>query len=1041
MAFTAADLRVIVARSSTLAERMTGMFTAVDEPPALVGARFDRLRQRVAGGDEVRFARYLQRHDRDRSGIVRALGVMDYTGDELPAWTEILTQLDARAIEPRTNTRAHTLEPFEETLAPFLDAAREGLRARLPASGRDVWTCRAWPALERGLLRQLARIAGRTLFAEFGAFRLRRRRARDGVDELEALSRALAPAVGLLPRVDYDDYLAHLRHGRLDRVLLAYPVLARLLATRVCDWIESSTEFLRRIAADATLLAETFAAGRPLGPICEVVPDLSDPHRGGRTVSRVSFASGLQLIYKPRSLTLEAACSSLLQWLNDGRVPLTLKAPTVLDRGSYGWMEDIPAEPCADAAAVERYYVRVGMLLCIAYVLGGSDLHQGNLIASGEQPVLIDLEAFMNAPLQRSPTSTTPAHDADRQPVWDSLLRTGLLPVNRVGLRGQSHRNGGLVEIDPGYGRRVPRWEHLNTDLMTFAMGSPARHRTNLPHLGETPMRAEDHVDAVIDGFTEMSSVLQRWRRDLLCPAGPLQAFRGARARIVLRDTGAYATLLDRGLHPRLLRDGVDWSIEFELLEATTTGADSASRPAAISLAEQRALARLDIPLFTAVADDTRLEGDDGEPVRDYLTEAGYEGAIARIAELDDAGTRVHVQCIQLALRSRPHRSRDDAAASADECRLLSEAVAIGRTLRSIVAQSGGGLDWMGIRGLGGSARRGLHPVGWDLYGGRCGIAVFFAALARRGLMPDAPSFATRILAPLVDSLHAGTAGVDEALGAFGAGGIVYALTLAARLLDAEWLLDAATCAAERITPEAIDADARLDIMSGAAGAALGLLSLADARPQPWILDRARRCGHHLLGGATEAAGGCGFAHGSAGVAYALARLYRRTGVTPFRDAARSALSRRAGDDGDGAGSRGAAMRRSYCQGTAGVGLARLEAARIVDCPDLLAGFDTVLEDLGPDSEPSPSDHVCCGNAGRLELLACAADVLDEPRWRTAAHVSAMRMIERATVRGSYTLSGIDDVFCPGFYQGLAGIGYQLLRVHARDLPSVLIWE
>src|SRR3712207_8377597 len=43
-----------------------------------------------------------------------------------------------------------------------------------------------------------------------------------------------------------------------------------------------------------------------------------------------------------------------------------------------------------------RYYERAGMLLCLFYVLEGTDCHYENIIASGEYPVLIDTETLMH---------------------------------------------------------------------------------------------------------------------------------------------------------------------------------------------------------------------------------------------------------------------------------------------------------------------------------------------------------------------------------------------------------------------------------------------------------------------------------------------------------------------------------------------------------------------------------------------------------------------------------------------------------------------
>jgi lantibiotic modifying enzyme len=50
-------------------------------------------------------------------------------------------------------------------------------------------------------------------------------------------------------------------------------------------------------------------------------------------------------------------------------------------------------------------------------------------------------------------------------------------------------------------------------------------------------------------------------------------------------------------------------------------------------------------------------------------------------------------------------------------------------------------------------------------------------------------------------------------------------------------------------------------------------------------------------------------------------------------------------------------------------------------------------------------------------------------------------VVERARARDAY-VAGVAPEFAPAFFQGLAGIGYELLRIaHPRALPSVLTWS
>ena len=110
----------------------------------------------------------------------------------------------------------------------------------------------------------------------------------------------------------------------------------------------------------------------------------------------ITFNQGPRLIYKPKDLGIDLAYNDLLAWLNRRGAPVALRSLLVLARDGYGWVEFAAPEACRDEDAVERYYRRVGALVCLVYLLQGADCHAENLIASGEQPILVDCETLLN---------------------------------------------------------------------------------------------------------------------------------------------------------------------------------------------------------------------------------------------------------------------------------------------------------------------------------------------------------------------------------------------------------------------------------------------------------------------------------------------------------------------------------------------------------------------------------------------------------------------------------------------------------------------
>ena len=95
-------------------------------------------------------------------------------------------------------------------------------------------------------------------------------------------------------------------------------------------------------------------------------------------------------------MALAVHFQALLSWLNASSHDLPFRTTQILDCGTYGWMEFITASPCESPQEVERFYQRQGGYLALLYAIEATDFHLENLIAAGEHPVLIDLEAFFH---------------------------------------------------------------------------------------------------------------------------------------------------------------------------------------------------------------------------------------------------------------------------------------------------------------------------------------------------------------------------------------------------------------------------------------------------------------------------------------------------------------------------------------------------------------------------------------------------------------------------------------------------------------------
>jgi lantibiotic modifying enzyme len=126
----------------------------------------------------------------------------------------------------------------------------------------------------------------------------------------------------------------------------AYPVLGRQLVTAAGHWLRAGTLFARHLAEDWSSISAAFRPGCPLGQVCEVTADLGDRHRRGRSVLRVRWSGGLELMYKPRAMSMDLHFQHLLGWVNDHGASHPFRTVTCLSRPDHGWMEFVAARPC-----------------------------------------------------------------------------------------------------------------------------------------------------------------------------------------------------------------------------------------------------------------------------------------------------------------------------------------------------------------------------------------------------------------------------------------------------------------------------------------------------------------------------------------------------------------------------------------------------------------------------------------------------------------------------------------------------------------------
>lgn len=583
-------------------------------------------------------------------------------------------------------------------------------------------------------------------------------------------------------------------HGEL---LATYPRLLHLVDCQV----EASAQYVRdvlREVEDSIGELGVLIFGGVGGVAALEVERLSlgegDTHNGGKSVAQIVFTDGSRVLYKPHPIAAEAGYSSFVSWMND-RLGNDLPTVSVLPTEHGGFVEFIPTQEYAGEQ--KDYFARIGAIGGILFLLRATDIHFENMVSRAAGPVVIDTETLL------SPRLTAPeAYDdgaASRLgalTLQDSIIGSGLLPL--VVRAGDKDPGMDIGAIGYDTGQRAP--------YKSLSLQNPGRDDMFVCMV--TTETTAANANLAVQRATELPVTAQRdiikaeFRRVLECAASQpdavmnaIETFLGdAQFRHVNQATIFYAQLLRMVTHPHAMADPVVRAAVLNRVVLRT-----GDNPALFD-EEVRQMAEGDVPYFSYSARSRALHAG-GRVVRaDALAEPPLETVRARVHGLDEAVIARELRLIDYSFVNKLPTDQERTGfvpvreagrpATVSRARLVAEAERIGdRLLATLVT----GTDprhpatWIAPQVTTDSQSQGSPgTLGYDLYGGSPGPALFLAGLARETGRRDFADAARRVLDPVEEQLRGGQLaeqGVSVG-GMTGLAGTAYALTVARDLLD-----------------------------------------------------------------------------------------------------------------------------------------------------------------------------------------------------------------------------------------------------------------
>jgi len=840
-----------------------------------------------------------------------------------------------------------------------------------------------------------------------------------------------------------------------------YVGMTRRLLEVANDWVDFSTEFIIALLEDWEDISKAFNFEVD-DEVDRIIQGTQDVHKRGRAVMILQLKSGRKVVHKPRSLSVDAQFYELLSDLNERGVDPPFRLLEVVDRKNHGWIEYVEYLPCESLDEVERFYKRQGAFLALMYVLEGADFHYENIIASSEHPVFVDLEALFQ-PKLRMKSPELPGLHLAADLVKRSVMKLGVLPNSSFGKFGEGLDVGGLTgsgsQLTPS---EVSVWSDVGTDSARIVYERIRTGETkNQPMIRDKNVNFGDYLAEILEGFASMYKLILDEKDKLMTTDNGLQRFLDSSVRIILRPSQVYALLIQDSYHPDVSRDVLDRDILFDGL---WLGAEDDPTLEAIISSEKVDLHRADIPIFDSEVNSTDVTDSHGKSINGLIDVSGYDRVKDLMARIGPKDLVFQQWLIESSILTRDISgevndknsylfTRDDSNFDQNDC--LTEAKKIGDRIEELAIQDSEGAEWLELS-LVNETDWHVLPAGVGLYSGISGVILFLAYLGLISKDDKYLDLAVKALnstllqterivskkSELEESITTRINDPGEYIGAFtGLSGVVYLLSHLGVIWEDQSMLDRAK-PLRAFIHKLVATDSSFDIIGGAAGCILTMLSLYKVTQCQDDLDVAIDCGNRLAKQMVYTSNGikwetknfnAGFSHGATGIGAALCALSDKCNNDRFGELGLRAIEqgfKSIGEDQEGK------RNVSWCHGSAGVGSAMLVAAKSgyeIRTIEFNRCVQEVVDGFG-------QNHCMChGDFGSIDFLIEATRRVPDNGIVESVEALGHGLIN--SFKEGNILTGVPrGIETPGLMVGLSGVGYGLLRLLAPErVPSFLM--
>ncbi len=834
-------------------------------------------------------------------------------------------------------------------------------------------------------------------------------------------------------REEYEFFCGHYLEDPLyiKELCNQYPEMLRLFFVRFQFTYQYLETFVRHLEKDRKWIETHVCRGEVLRCVRDLRMGGSDSHCGGKTVITCRTDQGRGLIYKPHSLKKEELYQGLYGSFCKELGMESFKL-SLYDGGSYGWEECLEAAPCEQEEQAGRFYKRIGIHLFLCMLLSGSDMHQENVLAVGEHPVLLDLETF---PGYRRKHLVKNAEDRIEEILQGSVLRPGILPVPILKAEDRAVCLSAVYQEEERFSPvRLPvildeKTSNMRMDHRYIKM-KPGK---SMPVYQGKRVLPDQYMDNICEGFSESYEV---WRKHSDLWERRLAAFWECPVRFLVRHTQQYTMYRFTSLHPAFLSST---KARVKLLQVLQKGETDKRFVAQ----EINALFQLDVPL---------LECDGKEARECYLD---------RKSQCKEADLKQQLEYIRLSIELGLPKNRHSRYFEKDcegSGRIYSEMEEAGlrdtalKRIHDAIAgkaiREGADVGWMTLYFEGKDYWQ-LRPVDLSLYDGISGIAVYLAYMEHLGVFCE-KELLECAMQKLFHHTECEEAGKEGAAGEgesektgllMGEGSLAYAYLLLYQLTgEPRYGLYARRQA--RLLQKRYPLDREFDLLSGNAGAVVVLARLYEVFHEEEWLRLAEEIGEFLWKKAQKQETGygwcgesakralAGMAHGNSGFIMAYAALLKHTHDKKYQEIIRELLkfedslySLTVGNWRDLRNTRQEVYANAWCHGAVGILLSRLRLYGLEEYKEnrrVLADIENAARYLFAHAERNGL-CICHGMAGNYRSMTIYEKYFSLTEEQKASKQQVRQRLLEILAGGTKVLP--QDKYKPGLMMGMAGIG------------------